>query len=108
MALICSTRPGWATWPAAPGSGGQDRTGTTESRGMLSAITPPWCGAMCKMIIVSERWPVMPAPNFLLGPDLLSEPISRTFMALVSFGGAAPSPVSGTRLMLSQTDRNVR
>jgi len=38
---------------------------------------------MCKIMMVSERWPWMPAPKLRSAPARLSEPISRMFSALV-------------------------
>jgi hypothetical protein len=81
--LICSTWPGWACWPVNPVSGPHSRTGTTESRGMLRTVAPCLPGEMCRIMIVSERWPWTPAPNFALFPDRLSEPISTMFSELV-------------------------
>ena len=74
---------------------------------MLSTITPPFPGAICRTMIVSDRSPVTPAPNPRV-PALLSDPMTRMFRAFVSFGGCGPSPATDTRLMLSQTARNFR
>ena len=87
--LIRSFTPGCGLLAGTPGpSAGQASVGTMESRGMLSTVAPWWPGEMCRIMIVSDRWPSTVAPNFRFAPARLSEPISRTFSALVCTAAA--------------------
>src|SRR6266498_2716214 len=68
-------------------SGLQPNVCTMESRGRLISVAPVRCGEICIKIIVSERAPRTPRPNFLFVPARLSDPMSRTFSGVV-FGRA--------------------
>ncbi len=51
-------------------------------------------GDRCKISTVSERWPVMRAPNLEFLPTRVSEPITRMFSAWLYAGGRLPRPVT--------------
>src|SRR5579875_3943286 len=90
LELSISVWPGSAVWPGSPRLVfGQLRIGTSLSRGRLMTTAPRWLGRMCRIIMVSERWPWTYWPNFLLLPDRLSEPTSRMFSDEVYAGGRA-------------------
>src|SRR5579863_4705562 len=96
VALICSTDPGAAAWPGDPGTCGQCSTGTTESRGMLITTARFSPGDRCSTRMVSDRCPLMCAPNLSFLPFLESDPITRMFSELLYLGGRLPRSLTDT------------
>src|SRR5215467_2867930 len=66
------------------------------SRGMLTTVALRCPGEMCAIMIVSEQLHPIRPPIAALCPDLVSDPSSKMFRALVYLGGRLCESILGT------------